>query len=605
MPLTPKSISTAADELYELVQKEGEIALKDAAKRLNVPMETVEAWAEFLQEDGLLALKYKLTTPYLTMPTQKTEKKPEAKETFLERVEDAETKTGIKSALEELKEAERKRIEGQFQPLDKTYEMLASKIQKITNYLSSKSGLSPQDKTGMLEEVAAVRQKAANAARLRQAGRFDEASKAYASLGSQMTALFSRAESAYSETSSSPDQSEQNMKKLVTEIYGLLEKGELEKAAKVYGQLTGIFSRFSRKMLTEKSEIEDSIINLNKDYEVYSNRINRERIKSAGDKISSLIAQANQETKRKDFDSAEEHYTQMRRLFETLPPGFLNEKHKLKAGILKVFGQIAQEKESKMSAEFSSKAKEIQQLLSEVQAGIKSGNTAEAIKVYRNACRIYKQLPSGFMKEKLSLHQRIIDVHSTLSQRFENESEKDMAAKAAMVTSLTEQLKQAVLHGKLAEAKASYDKASRIFQSLPKGFLKEKTETEEKLVMAYEKLVEAEDTSGERAFTSGAQAITALLSQAEQSINGNELKKTEQLYAQIKDAYTRLTSVEPLQKAAIKARVLRLYRQMLAKQQSSMTREMPRQPTATPNQDIHQKIQELRTISKAQVKMPA
>ena len=604
MPLTPKSISTPADELYELVLREGEIALKDAAQRLNVPIETVEAWAEFLQEDGLLALKYRMTTPYLTMPAKKAEKKLKAEETFLERVEEVETRTGIKTTLDDLKEADKKRIEGQFAPLDQIYNSLASKLQKITSYLASKSELSPQEKTGLLEEMENIKQKTANASMLRKANRFDEASRAYASVGSQMSALLSRSEAKYSEITSSPDQSEQDMKKLVTEIYALLEKGELEKAEKSYEQLTETFSRFSRKMLTEKSEIEDSIVNLNKDYTIYSNKINRERIRTAAGEINSLIAQANQELRKRNFDSAEEHYAQMRKLFEKLPPGFLKEKHRLKVGILKIFEQIAKEKESKMSAQFSSKAKTILQLLNEAQAAIKSGNTAEAIRVYKNTCRLYKQLPHGFMREKLKLHQRIIDVHSTLSQRFENESEKDMTTKTAAITGLAEQMKQALLQGKVAEAKALYTKASKMFGSLPKGFIKEKTEAEEKLVQAYENLVEAEDASGERAFTSETQAITALLSRAEQSIKGNNSKETQQLYEQIKNAYTKLTSVEPMQKAAIKVRILSLYRQILTEQQSRMTRAIPIQPTAAPSEGIHQKIQELRSISKAQVKIP-
>jgi len=51
MPPKPKSVTTAADQLYDLLQKEKEIAFKDAAKRFNVPVKTIEAWATFLEED--------------------------------------------------------------------------------------------------------------------------------------------------------------------------------------------------------------------------------------------------------------------------------------------------------------------------------------------------------------------------------------------------------------------------------------------------------------------------------------------------------------------------------------------------------------------------
>ena len=94
MPPKPKRITTAADKLYDLVKDKHEISFKDAAQELKVPIQTIEAWATFLEEDELLSIKYKLTTPYLILPTfdKKKAKGKEIKPLFQEKIADMEIK---------------------------------------------------------------------------------------------------------------------------------------------------------------------------------------------------------------------------------------------------------------------------------------------------------------------------------------------------------------------------------------------------------------------------------------------------------------------------------------------------------------------------------
>src|SRR3989338_4552329 len=58
-------VTTEVDELIKLVQDRKEISIADAAKKLNTTEGAVEQFADLLQEEGILELKYKFTTPYL------------------------------------------------------------------------------------------------------------------------------------------------------------------------------------------------------------------------------------------------------------------------------------------------------------------------------------------------------------------------------------------------------------------------------------------------------------------------------------------------------------------------------------------------------------
>ena len=58
-------IETGVDKLVKLVKETGKIALSDAAKELGVSQTVVQEWVDFLEEEGIISVEYKLTKPYL------------------------------------------------------------------------------------------------------------------------------------------------------------------------------------------------------------------------------------------------------------------------------------------------------------------------------------------------------------------------------------------------------------------------------------------------------------------------------------------------------------------------------------------------------------
>ena len=60
-----KTIQTEVDRLVSLVQEEGKISTKNAAKKLNMPISIISEWASFLEEEGIINIEYKFTTPLL------------------------------------------------------------------------------------------------------------------------------------------------------------------------------------------------------------------------------------------------------------------------------------------------------------------------------------------------------------------------------------------------------------------------------------------------------------------------------------------------------------------------------------------------------------
>ena len=62
-------IRTGVDELLDMLKGSPKIPLVDAAKKLKVSVDVVQAWVDFLVEERILGIEYKFTTPYIYLNT--------------------------------------------------------------------------------------------------------------------------------------------------------------------------------------------------------------------------------------------------------------------------------------------------------------------------------------------------------------------------------------------------------------------------------------------------------------------------------------------------------------------------------------------------------
>lgn len=73
------NIETGVDRLVQLINKEKKITVDQAAKKLGVPTEVVQEWADFLDEESLISMNYSLSKVYLEV-RQLSKKEVEKKE---------------------------------------------------------------------------------------------------------------------------------------------------------------------------------------------------------------------------------------------------------------------------------------------------------------------------------------------------------------------------------------------------------------------------------------------------------------------------------------------------------------------------------------------
>lgn len=140
-------IETGVDKLVNLVRKRKKISIPDAARQLGVSIVVVEEWADFLEDEGIISIEYKFTTPYLIerlFTKDELEKKQKEfggkKEAFVRKAEvalamldkESGSFTKIKDQFDDLKKdlgTEVKKVKGDLEDLEK-YEELKNNIDK-------------------------------------------------------------------------------------------------------------------------------------------------------------------------------------------------------------------------------------------------------------------------------------------------------------------------------------------------------------------------------------------------------------------------------------------------------------------------------------------
>ena len=78
MEIESSIIETGVDKLVKIVKERGRVALQDVAKELGVSMTVIQEWVDFLEEEGIINVEYKMTKPFL-VERKMTKKEVEAK----------------------------------------------------------------------------------------------------------------------------------------------------------------------------------------------------------------------------------------------------------------------------------------------------------------------------------------------------------------------------------------------------------------------------------------------------------------------------------------------------------------------------------------------
>jgi chromosome segregation ATPase len=141
MVLKKSVIETGVDKLVKIVADAKKISVRDAAKELGVSVSSIEEWADFLEEEGIISIEHQFATVYLVEKrigkkelAEKVAAVKDEKESFMRKVESS--LNSIERDSEEIKliDSEFKEIKG---VLEDNFTKLNKKLEKLDDFRKS------------------------------------------------------------------------------------------------------------------------------------------------------------------------------------------------------------------------------------------------------------------------------------------------------------------------------------------------------------------------------------------------------------------------------------------------------------------------------------
>ncbi len=446
-------VRTRADELVKLVKQKGELSFEDAAKQLGVLPSTIEAWANFLEEENMLSIKYNFTTPVLTVFEKKTKKEPGE-----EKPVEEETKKPVEKA--------------------KTPE-----------------------KEGLTE-----------------------------------------------------------IQMMLAEAYSYIKKKEFDKAKEIYAKIKAKYDGLPSEFLEKKNELNTNLVRLSKDLGVNLSKISLTEMEKKSQYIKKLLNMLDKKIKKSEILDAIKIYGQIKTAYDSLPDGFLEQKLILQNKIIELYELLITIREEQDMRDISVKKSEIINLLEELKQSMDEKNIPLAIKLYGKIREFYNSLPEGFLQEKSELQARIIRLYGDLLSNYRKFTIDDMNNKMRKIQELSELMKQKLTEKDIVSARSTYSQIKDIFYSMPEGFLRQKTELQKKILNLYEELASELDRGSSEDFNLKYQKINKMLEDAFNYIQARRFDLANELYKQIMNIYNSMPAGFLQKKTELRTRILAFYK---------------------------------------------
>ena len=159
-------VETGVDKLVKLIKESGKISASEAAKVLNININLVMEWSDFLEEEGIISVEYNFTRPYL-VDNKLTKSEADKKFREFEKNRDVFLKKAeITVGLLEKQSSELKSIKREFDSLKKQFglEFDAVKVdlKKLENFEYKKESINQklaEEKTQNKKKIDEVIQK--------------------------------------------------------------------------------------------------------------------------------------------------------------------------------------------------------------------------------------------------------------------------------------------------------------------------------------------------------------------------------------------------------------------------------------------------------------
>ncbi len=457
-------ITTEVDALLALVEQRKRLSLDDTAKELRLSPSTVEKLATFLEEEGLLEIKYQLTTPYLVwkVPENKAEK--------------------------------REKTEKQQLPMP---------------YHVPSSALPPLKEERRMESL-------------------DESKEA------------------------------------IRDVYTLISQEKVKEAKELYQRIHAQYESLPRTYIATRKEMEQELVKLNTELSTIVDRNAAAKVRDAKAKIEGLLEQGNKLMKTRDWKMTAKVYNEIKSIYRSMPAGFIKEKTELSERVLTFYELLSSLHHEQTKKDMADCTADLNILLEKIRQAMASQQFSQAISLYNEAKEKYAALPHGFLEQKLEIQERMLLLFRDLTIAKKTYTVSELHERAEAIARFLEQINDCMAKGDVEKALVHYKHVKELYEGLPAGFLAEQSDIHAGIIRTYKRLIKARREHSITSVKFGSSKINDFVAKAKHYLTTNEHDLAFQMYREIIDEYNILPEGYADEKAFIRNIIYDLYYQMVS-----------------------------------------
>lgn len=455
------TIKTDIDDLLKLISQKREISVSDAAKALGVPQQTVDAWSIFLEEDGVIDVKYKLTTPYLVAKDLR-----KAQSTIQNKSDQKDLDTKGSVLL-------RKPGQKPLQPL-------------VDDNLSV-----PQFFKDATKDVDSLFNSAYG---LIQEGKFEEANRIYEQIKQENERLPNELKEFKKDITLNLSKLNKDLiihiekynLKTTNELSKYIEKklprlsreidlGNIKEAQDTYADIQSAFATFPAGFESRKADLQARVIETyrkllakKKALLIRYNSTKSQQIRKLTDDIRLALNSG-------QIDQAVKKYDEAKQLYSELPEGFAEENEALTRDLFSLVPEIISSKKKHSSDEFTSIASRLRTLIDQTYDSMKQGKIEAAERSYSELKELHSHLPKDFFNKMVDLESEILELEHKLLLLSKNSSLMELKQLSASISALSKSAKDYIRHNNVELAEGIYYELLSKYRQIPEGFLEQKT----------------------------------------------------------------------------------------------------------------------------------
>ncbi len=464
-------VKTKADELVRLVKQRGEISFDDAAKALGADPSTIESWANFLEEENVLSIKYNFTTPFITV--------------FTEKPETNKTKQKPSKIIKEKSEKKEESKDDDPNEVEFSEKNDASDIETL---LAEAYGCIKKKKFEKAKEIYSKIEARYNKLPEEFLKKKDSINQNLVKLSDDLGMNLSK------ESRRKMEKNSQEIHKLLGDIQSEIRKGNIVSAIRIYGDIKERYNELPNGFLEQKLVLQNSIIDAYEELITVREKKDLMDISEKKTEIITMLEEMNQAIKEKNIQLAIKLYTRIREMYNTLPSGFLQEKAELQSRILRLYDQLLSDYKRITMEDMEKKTERIEELSRDMNKHLEKKEIEPAREIYSKMKEVFYSMPEGFLRQKTELQRIMLNLYERLAIELDKTSVYDFNKKYNIIENMLKESFSHVKNKRYDLAHELYNKIINTYNSLPSGFLQKKTELRTRILSFYKDISNMDST---------------------------------------------------------------------------------------------------------------